>query len=171
VGQYGGSYAFSAAKESASLAVMAINDRPVMQFSSDVGYRRDKPAIVLAPYARVYDVDSPNFGGGQLRIHIATGADVSNRLAIAGGFVVDGGGNVSRSGMRIGTLNKNGGFGTEDLVVSFNANATQAIVKELVRSITFKTVRGSSGARQAVFSLTDGDGGTSQQIAKTIDVM
>jgi hypothetical protein len=168
--KYGGSHAFSASREGASLQITAINDQPIVQFSSNIGYRRDKPAIVLAPYAQLYDVDSPDFGGAQLRVRITEGASTADRLAIGGVFSVSGNGIILRAGITIGTLNANGGVGAEDLVVSFNTNATKAVVKELLRSVTFRTFQGSVGIRKAVFSLTDGDGGMSPDVTKAINV-
>jgi hypothetical protein len=171
IGMYGDSHAFSARKEDASLQVTAVNDRPRVLFAGNIGYQRDKPAIVLAPYARLYDIDSSDFDGGQLRVHITESASGSNRLGIAGGFTVDANYNVLRAGIIVGTLNANGGIGTQELTVSFNANATKSVVKELLRSITFKTVRGAMGMRKAVVTLSDGDGGTSTVMTKTINVI
>jgi hypothetical protein len=170
LGQYGDDKAFSKDEEGASLKVTAINDKPRVLFASNIGYRRDKPAIVLAPYARMYDIDSPDFDGGQLRVHIDTGAGISNRLGIASGFTIDANNNVLRAGIIIGKLNANGGQGTADLVVTFNRDATRTVVQDLLRAITFKTVRGSIGIRNAVFTLTDGDGGTSSPVTKIINV-
>jgi hypothetical protein len=170
VGQLGGINACSAARESAALTVIAVNDKPVIHFGSHVGYLPGRPAVVLSPYARLRDVDSPDFDGGQLRIQITSGADASNHLGIGGVFTVSGMGGIFRAGIQIGTLNAKGGIGTEDLVVSFNAKATQAIVQELLRSITFRTLKGSRGIRQAVFTLSDGDGATSQPVTKTINL-
>lgn len=161
---------FSLASEKASIIVTPVNDAPVISFSGTVGYVHNKPAIALAPYARVTDIDSPNFAGGQLRVRISSGASASNRLAIGAGFTVDESFNVWQGTTVIGTLNPGGGSGTTNLIVSLNVKATAAVVQQLVRSITFGTVGGSAGARIVKFSVSDGDGGLSAEVAKTVNV-
>lgn len=168
-GHIGNTHSISFAKESAPLLVTPVNDKPVLSFSGTVGYVHDKPAITLAPYATVTDVDSPDFDGGRLRVRITDGAGSSNRLAIGSGFTVDGSGNVLQGTTIIGKRVANG-FGTNELVITFNANATKAVVQQLVRAITFKTVGGAAGLRKVVFTVSDGDGGLSAEATKTVDV-
>jgi hypothetical protein len=62
------------------------------------------------------------------------------------------------------------GFGTKELIITFNTNATKAIVQQLVRAITFKTVGGTAGQRRVVFTVSDGDGGISAEAFKTVNV-
>jgi hypothetical protein len=50
------------------------------------------------------------------------------------------------------------------------ANVTPFMTQQLVRAITFKTVGGSAGPRQVVFSVKDGDGGLSANAVKTVNV-
>ena len=61
----------------------------------------------------------------------------------------------------IGTFS--GGYGTDPLVVSLNANADAISTRALMRNITFANVSDNPGAavRTIEFVLTDGDGGTS----------
>jgi hypothetical protein len=127
--------------------------------------------VSLSTDATVSDVDSPDFGGGQLRIRITTGASSSNVIGISGGtFAVDGANNVLRSGIVIGKINAGGGKGKTDLIVTFTTSAKTAIVEELVQGAFFKTVGGSAGTRKIAFSVSDGDGGTSAELTKTIVV-
>jgi hypothetical protein len=56
------------------------------------------------------------------------------------------------------------------LIVTFNTSATQAVVQQLIRAITFKTVGGAAGQRKVVFTVSDGDGGLSAEMNKTVDV-
>lgn len=152
-----------------SINVKPVNDKPLLGgISGSVGYVHNAAAIVVAGSATVTDVDSANFAGGRLRVRIDA-ADASNRLAIAGGFTVDASNNVKLNGVTIGTRTVSG-FGTKDLIVVFNSNATKAIVQQLVRAITFKTVSGAAGSRKVIFSVSDGDGGLSAEVSKTVNV-
>jgi hypothetical protein len=166
----GGIKAFSAATENAALRVTPVNDKPVLSFSGSIGYMHDKPAITLAPYARVTDIDSADFEGGQLTVWITTGAGAANLLAIGAAFTVDANNNVVLGSTIIGTLNSGGGQGTTDLVVTFKPGTTQATVQQLVRAITFKTVGGAAGQRKVVFTVSDGDVGLSAEVTKAVNV-
>jgi hypothetical protein len=166
----GGSTPFSIAQESALLTVKPVNDKPVLgAISGSVGYVHDKPAITLAAFATVTDVDSPDFNTGRLRVRITDGASTSNRLAIGSGFTVDASNNVLQGTTVIGKRVSNG-FGTNELVITFNASATKAIVQQLVRAINFKTVGGAAGQRKVVFTVSDGDGGLSAEATKLVNV-
>ena len=169
-GRLGLTKTFSLATEAVKITVKAVNDAPVVSLSGTVGYVRNRPAIVLAPFGRVTDVDSPNFDGGRLRVRIASGTSSFNLLAIGAGFMVDETFQVRQGTTVIGTLNPGGGDGTTDLVVTFNASATKALVQQLVRSITFRTLGGLAGTRVVKFSVSDGDGGLSAEATKTVNV-
>jgi hypothetical protein len=149
--------------------VTAVNDAPRLSFSGTMGYVHDKPAVTLAAFATVSDVDSPNFDQGRLRVRITDGANSSNRLSIGTGFTVNASGDVLQGTSIIGKRVSNG-FGTNELVITFNTNATKAVVQQLVRAITFKTVGGAAGQRKVVFTVSDGDGGLSAEATKTVNV-
>jgi hypothetical protein len=168
-GNTGNPHAFSTAKETASLQITAVNDKPVLSLGGAVGYVHNQAAVLVSKFANVTDVDSANFATGQLRIHITTGTSATNRLSLGTDFVVDANKNVKLGTTTIGKLTING-FGVNDLVVTFNSNATRPILQALLRSITFKTAGGSAGTRKLVFTLSDGDGGTTSPIEKTINV-
>ena len=42
--------------------------------------------------------------------------------------------------------------------------------QQLLRAITFKTVGGAAGTRSVLFSVSDGDGGASAEVSKTVNV-
>lgn len=154
-----------------TITVTPVNDKPVVVLGGTIGYNVNTAAILLASAGIVTDVDSKNFAGGELRVHIAEGNSFDNRLGIAISFAVDQAtGKVSYNDKVIGTLNENGGKGKTDLVVTFNANATVAIVQLLVRAINFHTVEGMAGPRSVEFSVSDGDGGISATQIKTVNV-
>lgn len=153
----------------ASVNVQALNDKPIVTLSGTIGYVHDKPALVLAPSAGVSDVDSADFSGGRLRVRITDGASASNRLSIGAGFTVDANNNVLQGTTIIGKRVAHG-FGTQELVITFNTNATPAVVQQLVRAITFNTAGGSAGVRKVVFTVSDGDGGLSAEASKSVNV-
>jgi hypothetical protein len=168
-GNAGGNKSLSLAGENASLWVKPVNDPPVLKLSGTMGYVHDSAPITLAPWATVQDVDSADFAGGFLRVHIAEGADISNRVLIGGDFTIDANNNVLLGSTVIGRRTANG-WGTNDLLISFKPAATPAIVQQLVRAIAFKTVGGTAGTRRLQFSIGDGDGGQSDVAEKTVNV-
>jgi len=147
------------------------NVAPAIGLSGSVGYTRNSvTAVTLAPNATVTDSDSANFSGGALTVKITTGAGSGNRLIFSGGSFTLDGTDVKYNGVTIGTQTSNG-VGATQLRITFNASATKAIVQLLVRNIKFKTVGATlNGSRLVTFSVTDGDGGTSNTATKTVNV-
>ena len=168
-GNVGDTKSLSTAYDSASLTIKPVNDAPRLVLGGTIGYVHDSPAITLAASALVSDIDSPNFGGGRLRVRITDGASNSNRLLIGAGFTIDGNNNVLQGSTIIGKRVSNG-FGTNELVITFNWKATPAVVQQLVRAITFRTVGGSTDKRTVLFKISDGDGGLSDEAVKTVNV-
>jgi hypothetical protein len=170
-GNRGGAKTLSFAQETAKLTVNPVNDKPVLgRISGSIGYVHNAAtAIVVATFATVTDVDSTSFDGGRLRVRITDGASSSNRLAIGAGFTIDAQGNVNQGTTTIGKR-LSSGFGTNELVITFKSAATNAIVQQLLRAITFKTVGGAAGQRKVIFTISDGDGGLSTEATKTVNV-
>jgi hypothetical protein len=144
---------------------------PSIVLGGTIGYTLNAPAgVTLAANATVNDADSPNFATGTLIVSIISGGDAANRLLFTGGAFTLSSKAVQYNGVQIGTLTASG-FGTTPLKIYFKANATPAIVQELARNIRFKTVNSTSSlARVITFSLTDGDGSTSNTATKTVNV-
>jgi hypothetical protein len=152
------------------LKVLPINDAPILTASGSVGYTLNTSAIAVAPAATVSDVDNPNFGGGNLRVHISTNVDDSNRVSIGGNFTVTGL-QVKLGSTLIGTINVDGGNGQTDLIVTFNANATVSVVQQLIRAIRFRTVNSTLHGNRAVdFTVDDGAGQTSNTAIRTVQI-
>jgi uncharacterized delta-60 repeat protein len=155
-----------------NIQVTAVNDGPVLGgIGGSASYLQNSDGIYVSNSATVLDVDSNNFDTGKLTVEITAGADASNRLEIGGTiFSIDGSNNIIRAGQVIGSMTSSG-VGLAKLEITFNANATAGIVQQLVRAIRFKTVVGTSTVqRNLAFTLTDGDGGTSAILNKTVDV-
>jgi hypothetical protein len=168
-GNTGGSRSLSTAAESAAVKVKPVNDKPALSLGGQIAYSRNAAAVVLASAATVQDVDSSIFTG-RLRVWITTGDSITNRLAIGGGFTIDALGNVRHGSTVIGRRTSDG-FGTNDLIVRFNATVTPAIGQELVRAITFRTFLGVAGQRQVNFTISDGVGGLSDVRSMMVNVV
>jgi len=164
----------TSAPVSKQINVTRVNDAPVLAPANGgtVGYRQNGASIALLSTATVTDPDSANFAGGELLVRIISGGNASNRLLIGVGFYLDGNLVKRRSdGLVIGSRNADGGVGTTRLEITFNASATRAIAEQLVRAIRFRTVGGTSTVQRVVeFSVTDGDGGASNKVNKTVNV-
>jgi hypothetical protein len=163
-----------AVSRSKQITITRTNDAPELtpEAGATVGYTRGDPPVGLLTSATVLDPDSLNFGGGRLLVRVTSGGHASNRLLIGGGFVLDGN-QVKRisDGLVIGTRNGNGGEGTTRLEITLTADATPAIVQQLVRGIRFRTAGASPTTQRTIeFSLTDGDGGASNRVNVAVNV-
>jgi acetyl esterase/lipase len=161
--------AFRMTKGNAVLQVSPVNDRPVLTLTGNLAYQHDAPAVLLAPQARVNDLDSAEFAGGQLRVRIIDGAAESSRLGIGGAFTVDDQNQVLQGTAVVGRQVTND-FGLNELAIVFYRPATPAVVQALLRAVTFKTVNGVAGKRTVSFTVSDGDGGISDAALKTVFV-
>ncbi|MDY6902320.1 MAG: DUF4347 domain-containing protein [Cyanobacteriota bacterium] len=154
---------------------VGISDAPIINLSnSSLTYTENNPDILINSYARVSDADSPDFDGGQLLVSI-TGSTEDDRLKIRNQGTIStqinlDGNNINYGKYEIGTFI--GGIGTEDLVITLNSNARVNHVEALLKNITYENVSKNpvTRPRKVEFVFTDGDGGTSETITKTIDI-
>jgi hypothetical protein len=137
-------------------------------------YLDNAPPVVIDPYAQFSDPGTSTFTGGQLVVSLTAGSG-DDRLGVrnAGtgtGQVGVAGHDVTLGGTVIGTLS--GGESSVPLAVTFNANATQAAIQEVVRYTTFADVSNapSTAARTVAFQVSDGSGATSAKVNKTVAV-
>ena len=158
------------------IEVIARNDAPAIAgFDTTVSYTEGAAAVVVDSNATVSDADSPNFEGGRLVAQLITNGQSADRLEIrhqgtgAGQIGLDGA-VVLYGGQSIGTFT--GGVGAGTLVVTLNASATPQAVQALLRSITFRNISDNPKdlVRTLRVSVTDGDGGASSQVTKSIQV-
>jgi hypothetical protein len=164
-GKQGGAQAYSIASLSAHQPIYG--DVPVVLLSGTVNYKLGDPPAVLAPNAKVFHGGGGSFAGGELDVDVTQNGQ-HNRLGIAAPFVIEGM-DVKLNDTVIGQWT-NTGIGFAPLTVTFNANATQPIVQQLVRSITYQNLEGSLGKRVAVFRLADSEGVPSASQSKGIRV-
>ena len=145
-------------------------------FDTAISYTENAVPVVLDSNATVTDSDSANFATGKLTVRLTSNAQPTDRLAIRHqgtgvGQIGVSGTNVTLGGLVMGTFT--GGTGAAQLVVTLNGRATPARVQALLRNLTFRTISENpvTAARTVRVILTDGDGGTSIQRSKRINVI
>jgi subtilisin-like proprotein convertase family protein len=159
-----------------TINTVAVNDNPVLTLPAGQStYNEGTSPIVLDLFATVTDVDSPNFDTGMLVVSLGATAQPTDRLAIRSTGQNTGQINLNGTSVRYGTATIgtfSGGTISTPLTVTFNSNATPAAVQALVRAITFQAAgtNPSTTPRIAKFQITDGDGGASAIVSKTITV-
>ncbi|QDO86467.1 tandem-95 repeat protein [Shewanella psychropiezotolerans] len=125
--------------------------------------------------ATVSDVDSTNFDTGSLTATILTNQDASEDILGFDNNVTTTGlasASITISATNIGTLTNAISEGN-DLVITFNSNATPALVQSLLRAISYEnsdTLAPTESTRTIRLILTDGDGGSSGNIDTTVVV-
>jgi predicted extracellular nuclease len=167
------------ATQTQNLTVVGTNDAPIVDLNgSDPGtgsaitFTEGDSAHALAAGASVVDPDAPEtFENGVLSVSIAGGASDGDQLLILAGqqhFNVSEG-VLYKDEIEIGTVS--GGL-DQPLVITFNASATPAIVQSLVQSIGFANTSNTplEGDRHITFTLSDGQGGTSDPATATVTV-
>ncbi len=163
------------------VTVTSINDIPtIASLNTDsVSYGEGNGAVIIeqGSDAAVADVDSADFNTGTLTVSISANRDSAedelaiNNVGVEAGEIGVSGSNVTYGGTTIGTFT--GGTGTDDLVVTLNANATPTETSALIQNITYEntdTNDPTANARTVDFVLTDGDTGTSATSSTTVTV-
>ena len=158
--------------------VVKKNQNPVLSgTATNPNFRLLMAPVIIEPAALVSDPDSLNFNTGTLTVGITANGTAFDKLSIRnqgsniGQIAVSGGTNILYGGILIGTAS--GGSGTTSpLLITFNANANSAAVRALIRNITFETAGAvpSLLTRTINFILRDGQGGTSNLLAKQVTV-
>ena len=124
--------------------------------------------------ASVVDPDATGYEGGNVTVSIVSGKvaaqdvlGIRNQGNGAGQIGVSGA-NVSYGGVVIGTYT--GGSGSNDLVITLNAMASDAAVTALVANITYNNINASPtvGARTVRYTVTDGMGVSSNSADTTV---
>ncbi|SFJ39538.1 beta strand repeat-containing protein [Planctomicrobium piriforme] len=147
----------------------------VTGFDGSVNYTPGAGATIIDSDAAVTDTDSADLNTGKLTVALTTNGQGSDVLSIqnigtGAGQIGVSGGNVTYEGILIGTFT--GGTSKVGLTVTFNANATVAAAQALIRALTFRSTLSNplTLTRTVRVILTDGDGGTSTAVTKSITV-
>ncbi len=169
---------FNSAVKFKTVTIAPVNDPAVLinRGSNYVVHNLVLRHTTIMPQGDVSDPDVATFAGAQLRVRIIQGAGADNRLGLSTSITRSG--NILRyNGVAFGTVNVNGGVGTTDLIVTFNAAATRTLVGMLVRSVNFSIVDpevapptgDNEPIRRVLFTLTNPNGVVSSTPAITVD--
>jgi VCBS repeat-containing protein len=151
-----------------TVTVFGTNDAPVIDLngagagaSTSLNYTAGSAATAIAPSATVADIDSTDFNGGSLTVAFTANGTSTDQLTIQNqgtgpGQIGVSGSNVTYQGTTIGTFT--GGTNGSNLVVTFNANATQAAAAALADHILYSNASSPTIAKTLSFTLVDGDG-------------
>ncbi|MFM8223723.1 MAG: cadherin domain-containing protein, partial [Planctomycetaceae bacterium] len=159
------------------IAVTAVNDAPVLTPSTGAtAFTENGVAKAIDAAFGFVDADSVDLAGGVLTVSLSAGGTADDRLSILNGGTAAGkiglsGDQVLYSGVSLGTVS--GGFtSSADLLVTFNAGATRTAVAALMKNLAIQVLgdNPSTAARTVRFFVTDGDGGTSAAVTKTVTV-
>lgn len=152
-----------------TINVVAVNDAPAITGQGGtLSYLTGTTALAFAT-ANIADPDSANFAGGAIRLRFAP-VSANDSLTIGGSFTETANGanfDVKLNNDVIGSRSASAGGGATALQISLNANATRAIVQQLVRSLQFSTT--TTGTRQIRLLVTDGDGGQSAEVFRQVN--
>ena len=153
------------------VAVVAVNDAPVVTLSNEgVAITAAQASRRISAAPTVTDVDSADFDTGTLTVAVIANGTADDRLEFAAPVVINGA-DVVVGGVTIGTFT--GGVGANDLVITFNANATPARVQTLIGNIVYRHANPTVAepTRTIEFVLTDGDGGIAPQVTKQVTIL
>lgn len=121
------------------------------------------------------DIDSPDFDGGNLTVNYSVGGGAEDQLAFdtTGDFTLVGT-SVRYMGVEIGTVPAAGpgsGINGASLIISFDPDATLAIVELLIEALTYGNTSDTPTASRTIqITVDDGDGGVSAPTSTIINV-
>ncbi len=148
------------------LSAQTLDNEPLLTLpSGTLYYGIGWPGMAIDGQATITDSDATDYDTGTLTVTLAVNAQSDDRVEIRHvgtdpGQIGVSGSTVTYGGVGIGTFN--GGVGTAPLVVTFNAAANLEAAQALARDITYRSVTNAplQDPRTVVFTLSDGDGGT-----------
>ena len=170
----------TSAPASKAIAVTAVNDAPTISaFDGSLAITNTSVATIIDSNAMVDDVDSANFASGVLTVSVSANTHSSDRLNVVSQGDAPGQIRVSVNpslsstqdvfygGVLIGQFATTT---TTSLRITLNANADSAAVTALLRRLAFRNISASPSLlpRTITATLSDGDGGTSPAVTKTL---
>ncbi len=160
----GESNAYSTATDSASLTINAFNDQAAFTaLNGTPAFIEGGSAVVLDANVTIFDAELSalnNFSGATLTLVRNGGADVQDVYSATGTLsALTQGGNLIVGGTTIGTVTNNS-LGT--LVLTFNANATNALVNSVMQQIAYGNSSDTPLATAQIYWVFD-DGNTGGQ--------
>ncbi|QDT04437.1 Pentaxin family protein [Rubripirellula lacrimiformis] len=155
-----------------TIAVDNVNAAPVINSpGGTLPYTENSGPYLIGAAAAIADADGTDFDGGQLHLQLTSNGlaedvlDIRNQGTAAGQVGISGT-DVTYGGVVVGTYTGPVSAGTE-LVVTFNSNATLAVVNAVQDNLTYENTSESpsTSIRTIEEYVTDGDGGTSNTIS------
>jgi hypothetical protein len=132
--------------------------------------------ISISDAVGVSDVDSPNFDKGELKVSFTANATPNDQLSILNegkgpGKIEIADNQVLYGGKNIGSFTS--GNGEKPLIVALNADATLEATEALLQNISYKNNSEivASASRTVQFVLSDGKGGVSDPLTRTISLV
>lgn len=156
------------------------NAPPTISISdSTLAYTENNPATQIDAGGTISDTDGDaDWNGGTLKIQITANAEAADQISISD---TDGDSlavtisetDILLNGADIGDLSTNGGIATggTPLTLTFNANATNVIVQEVLQSLRYRTTSEDPGTsnRTITFTATDKNAATASD-TRTVKV-
>ena len=164
-----------------SITVTAVNDAPTMVVANTtLVYTENDAATPVDGAATLTDVDdlvgTSEWNGGTLTAQISDGAQVTDELSIVGGNLSFSGTDLYHGSTVIGSVGEPNGLVTGEsfLSVTFNGNATNAMVQDVLQAISFRSTSENpvDSDRTVTLTVTDSTGGASgtTTASRVIDV-
>ncbi|MCS7469466.1 DUF2341 domain-containing protein, partial [Stieleria sp. ICT_E10.1] len=151
---------------------ITVNDDPVIATSGgSAAYTENAAPTLIDSGFTAADPYSFDLDAGTLTVSFSAGSTAYDQLTVVdGGSVTVVGNTIRHGGTDVGTWS--GGTSGSDLVITFNASSSPAIVQDIGRQIAYFNASDnpSTAPRTVDFVLTDGDSGTSNTAQKTINV-
>ena len=145
-------------------------------FDASGTFNENGAAVLLGANATLTDSDSLDFVGGVMTVSLIANSEASDRLLIrnqgtSAGQIGVAANQVTFAGNLIATF-AGGSSGDAPLVINFGAGGSKVAAQALLRNLTFSSVSDSPSTlpRTVQVMLTDGDGGESLPVTKTINV-
>lgn len=157
------------AKQAYAILVYSDNTAPAIAINNaTLGYTENSAAVQIDTAATLSDADGDaEWDGGTLAVQITANNEAADEISIPDNVV----GTINTSGTSllngattIGTLSASEGTVTNGttLTVTFNANATNSLVQQLLRAISYRNTSDAPGAsnRTVTVTATDKNGGS-----------
>ncbi len=142
--------------------IQPVDDASTLEASDTMDYTLNGDAASVIPWVVVEDSDSSLFTNHILRFIVSSGRDGSEKFRLGDDFTLNGR-NVLLDGTVIGFLHRDG-TDTTGLVLRFNQNATLAIVRQTLRSVTFSTEDSTSSATRGISVTLQGRQGALSEV-------
>ncbi|WP_051280852.1 cadherin-like domain-containing protein [Anaerovorax odorimutans] len=159
----------------ATLTALANTDPTISIDNSSLSYTENEDATQIDANATASDADGDcDWDGGNLTIRITSNNKASDELSIPIVGSINTNGINLRDGTTVfGALNSSGGTVTNNtaLTITFNSNATNALVQQTLRAISYRSTseNPSTSNRTITFTLTDGNSGSVSD-TRTVEV-